>query len=93
MLAVVCAASATIALLSRSTAAELQHMLHLGFVVTTAHIVGLIVVGVVTPSEKVTAGSALSAKDRRILEEPVRRDVDRRLAPRALGVDGQGAEG
>ena len=45
VLAVVCAASATIALLSRSTATELQHMLHLGFVVTPAHIVGLIVIG------------------------------------------------
>ena len=45
MLAVICAASATIALLSRSTATELQHMLHLGFVVTPAHVVGLIVVG------------------------------------------------
>jgi hypothetical protein len=45
MLAVICAASATIALLSRSTATDLQRMLHLGFVVTPAHIVGLIVVG------------------------------------------------
>jgi len=45
MLAVVCAASATIALVSRSTATDLQRLLHLGFVITPAHIVGLIVIG------------------------------------------------
>ncbi len=41
----VCAASGTIALIHPSTASELQHMLHLGFEVTQAHVTGLIIVG------------------------------------------------
>jgi hypothetical protein len=45
VLAAVCAASATIALLHPSTASELQHMLSLGFEVTSTHVTGLIVVG------------------------------------------------
>ena len=45
VLTAVCVASATIALLHPSTASELQHMLNLGFEVTTAHVTGLIVVG------------------------------------------------
>jgi hypothetical protein len=45
VLTAVCVASATIALLHPSTASELQHMLNLGFEVTTAHLVSLIIVG------------------------------------------------
>jgi hypothetical protein len=45
VLTAVCAASATIALLHPSTASELQHMLDLGFEVTSAHLVSLIIVG------------------------------------------------
>ena len=45
VLAFICTASATIALLSPSTAADLQGMLGLGFAVTPAMIWGLILVG------------------------------------------------
>jgi hypothetical protein len=45
VLAAVCAASATIALLHPSTASELQHMLNLGNEVTSAHVTSLIIVG------------------------------------------------
>jgi hypothetical protein len=45
VLAAVCTASATIALLHPSTASELQHMLNLGFEVTSAQVTSLIIVG------------------------------------------------
>jgi len=45
MLAVICSASATIALLSPSTATDLRGMLNLRFEVTTVQIVALILVG------------------------------------------------
>ena len=45
VLAVICAASATIALLSPSTASDLEGMLNLGFRVTTVHLIVLIMVG------------------------------------------------
>jgi len=45
VLAVICSASATIALLSPSTASDLEGMLNLGFRVTTVHLTGLIIVG------------------------------------------------
>jgi hypothetical protein len=45
ILAVVCVASATVALLSNSTASDLQHMLGLWFEVTPGMILGLIVIG------------------------------------------------
>jgi len=45
VLAGICAASATIALLSPSTPSELQHMLNLGFEVTPAQVTVLIIAG------------------------------------------------
>jgi hypothetical protein len=45
VLALVCLASATLALLSPSTASDLQGMLRLGFVVTQEMIIALILVG------------------------------------------------
>jgi hypothetical protein len=45
VLAAICTASATIALLSPSTASDLERMLNLGFRVTTVHLVSLIIVG------------------------------------------------
>jgi hypothetical protein len=45
ILAAVCAASAAVALLSSSTASDLQHMLRLWFEVTPGMILGLIVIG------------------------------------------------